>query len=62
MKATPLAILDVILLEPKVFGDERGFFFESFNQAKFEAAIGSEPVLSAKDQQSKSLAEAGHFA
>lgn len=40
MKATPLAIPDVILLESKVFGDERGFFFESFNQAKFEAAIG----------------------
>jgi dTDP-4-dehydrorhamnose 3,5-epimerase len=50
MKATPLAIPDVILLEPKVFGDDRGFFFESFSQAKFEAAIGSEPVLSAKDQ------------
>ena len=40
MKAAPLAIPDVILLEPKVFGDDRGFFFESFNQAKFEVAIG----------------------
>ena len=40
MKATPLAIPDVVLLEPKVFGDDRGFFFESFNQAQFEAAIG----------------------
>ena len=40
MKATPLAIPDVVLLEPRVFGDDRGFFFESFNQAKFEAAIG----------------------
>jgi dTDP-4-dehydrorhamnose 3,5-epimerase len=40
MKATPLAIPDVFLIEPKVFGDDRGFFFESFNQAKFEAAIG----------------------
>ena len=40
MKATPLAIPDVVLFEPQVFGDERGFFFESFNQAKFEAAIG----------------------
>lgn len=40
MKATPLAIPDVILLESKVFGDERGFFYQSFNQAKFEAAIG----------------------
>lgn len=40
MKATPLAIPDVILLESKVFGDERGFFFQSFNQAEFEAAVG----------------------
>lgn len=40
MKATPLAIPDVVLFEPKVFGDARGFFFESFNQARFEAAIG----------------------
>ena len=42
MKATPLAISDVILLEPKVFGDDRGFFFESLNKAKFEAAIGKQ--------------------
>lgn len=40
MKATPLAIPEVILFEPKVFGDDRGFFFESFNQARFEAAVG----------------------
>jgi dTDP-4-dehydrorhamnose 3,5-epimerase len=40
MKAIPLAIPDVLLIEPKVFGDERGFFFESFNQALFEAAVG----------------------
>jgi len=40
MKATRLAIPDVVLFEPKVFGDDRGFFFESFNQARFEAAIG----------------------
>jgi dTDP-4-dehydrorhamnose 3,5-epimerase-like enzyme len=68
MKATPLAIPDVILLEPKVFGDDRGFFFESFNQAEFEAAIGRQwpldgaPALSAKDQQGKPLAAAEHFA
>ncbi|MDH1380950.1 dTDP-4-dehydrorhamnose 3,5-epimerase [Comamonas aquatica] len=40
MKATRLAIPDVVLIEPKVFGDDRGFFFESFNQARFEEAIG----------------------
>lgn len=40
MKITSLAIPDVKLLEPKVFGDERGFFFESFNKRVFEEAIG----------------------
>jgi dTDP-4-dehydrorhamnose 3,5-epimerase len=40
MKSMQCAIPGVILLEPKVFGDDRGFFFESFNQARFEAAIG----------------------
>ncbi|MGC3895532.1 dTDP-4-dehydrorhamnose 3,5-epimerase [Pseudomonas urmiensis] len=40
MKATPLAIPDVILFEPRVFGDDRGFFFESFNQRVFENAVG----------------------
>ncbi len=40
MKTTPLAIPDVMLLEPKVFEDGRGCFFESFNHARFEAAIG----------------------
>jgi dTDP-4-dehydrorhamnose 3,5-epimerase len=40
MNATPLAIPDVVLLEPRVFGDSRGFFFESFNQQEFEQATG----------------------
>lgn len=40
MKVTPLAIPDVLLIEPKVFGDERGFFFESFNQHAFNEATG----------------------
>jgi dTDP-4-dehydrorhamnose 3,5-epimerase len=35
MKATRLAIPDVVLLEPKVFSDERGFFYESFNEQQF---------------------------
>jgi dTDP-4-dehydrorhamnose 3,5-epimerase len=42
MKATPLAIPDVILFEPKVFGDARGFFFESFNKKLFDAATGGQ--------------------
>jgi len=41
------------VIEPKVFGDERGFFFESFNQAKFEAAIGRQ-VHFVQDNHSKS--------
>ncbi|MDZ7919069.1 dTDP-4-dehydrorhamnose 3,5-epimerase [Rhodoferax sp.] len=40
MKATPTAIADVLLIEPKVFGDERGFFFESFNERAFREATG----------------------
>ncbi|MCE4068984.1 MULTISPECIES: dTDP-4-dehydrorhamnose 3,5-epimerase [Pseudomonas] len=40
MKATRLAIPEVVLLEPKVFGDDRGFFFESYNHRQFEEAIG----------------------
>lgn len=42
------------MIEPKVFGDERGFFFESFNQAKFEAAIGRQ-VHFVQDNHSKSV-------
>jgi len=40
MKITPLSIPEVLVLEPKVFRDERGFFLESFNQRQFEKAIG----------------------
>lgn len=40
MKATPTAISDVIVIEPKVFGDARGFFYESFNGKCFDKAIG----------------------
>ncbi len=37
---TPTAIADVLVLEPKVFGDARGFFFESFNAHDFAQATG----------------------
>lgn len=40
MKATPCTIADVLLIEPRVFGDERGFFYESFNQRAFTEATG----------------------
>ncbi|MBA2923312.1 dTDP-4-dehydrorhamnose 3,5-epimerase [Pseudomonas sp. P7] len=54
MKATPLAIADVMLFEPKVFGDERGFFFESFNHRSFEEAIGRS-VRFVQDNHSRSV-------
>ncbi|MCU1715566.1 dTDP-4-dehydrorhamnose 3,5-epimerase [Pseudomonas sp. 5P_3.1_Bac2] len=54
MRVTPLAINDVFLLEPKVFGDERGFFFESFNQQQFEQAIGR-AVTFVQDNHSRSV-------
>ena len=41
MKVTRLAIPEVVLIEPKVFGDARGFFFESFNQKAFNEATGT---------------------
>lgn len=40
MKATPLVIPEVILLEPKIFEDNRGHFFESFNHRVFEEIVG----------------------
>ena len=40
MKVTPTAIPEVLILEPRVFGDDRGFFFESFNERKFEQLTG----------------------
>jgi len=40
VKATPTSISDVVVIEPKVFGDARGFFLESFNAKAFEEAVG----------------------
>lgn len=51
---TPTAIPDVLVLEPRVFGDERGFFFESFNQRDFEQATGLQGVQFVQDNHSKS--------
>lgn len=53
MKVTPLAIPDVLLLEPKIFGDARGFFFESYNARTFAAATGLRPDF-VQDNHSKS--------
>jgi dTDP-4-dehydrorhamnose 3,5-epimerase len=49
-----LAIPEVILFEPKVFGDDRGFFFESFNQRSFEDAVGKK-VNFVQDNHSRSV-------
>jgi dTDP-4-dehydrorhamnose 3,5-epimerase len=54
MIATHLAIPEVVLLAPKVFGDERGFFYESFNQQSFEKAIGRS-VNFVQDNHSRSV-------
>lgn len=40
MKVTPTAIPEVLVIEPRVFGDARGFFYESYNQRVFDEAIG----------------------
>ena len=53
MNIIKTAIPDVLIFEPKVFGDERGFFFESFNHKLFEEAVGY-PVTFVQDNHSKS--------
>jgi len=53
MKATPTSLPGVLVIEPKVFGDARGFFFESFNQQAFDAAVGA-PTAFVQDNHSRS--------
>ena len=53
MNIIPTALPEVLILEPKVFGDERGFFMESFNQQAFDAAVGHE-VRFVQDNHSRS--------
>ena len=54
MTATPTAIPEVLVIEPKVFGDARGFFFESFNQKAFDEAVGKH-VDFVQDNHSRSV-------
>jgi dTDP-4-dehydrorhamnose 3,5-epimerase len=42
MQTSSTAIHDVLIVEPQVFGDQRGFFFESFNQRRFNEVVGRE--------------------
>lgn len=53
MEARRLAIPEVVLLSPRVFGDDRGFFYESFNARAFEQATGLRPDF-VQDNHSKS--------
>jgi dTDP-4-dehydrorhamnose 3,5-epimerase len=53
MPVSPTALPGVLILEPSVFGDERGFFLESFNQRAFDVAVGF-PVTFVQDNHSRS--------
>jgi dTDP-4-dehydrorhamnose 3,5-epimerase len=53
MNVTPLAIPEVLLIEPTIHGDKRGYFYESFNQKQFEEATGLKPIF-VQDNHSKS--------
>ena len=53
MRAVLTAIPDVLIIEPKVFGDERGFFYESFNRRQFAELIGRD-VDFVQDNHSRS--------
>lgn len=53
MNITRLPIPDVLVFEPRVFGDERGYFFASFNQREFDQAVGRS-VSFVQDNQSRS--------
>jgi dTDP-4-dehydrorhamnose 3,5-epimerase len=53
MKATPLALPEVLLIEPRIFGDDRGWFYESFNARSFAEATGLD-VTFVQDNHSRS--------
>ena len=52
MKIVPTSIPDVVIVEPEVFGDARGYFFESYSQRRFDEAV--RPVRFVQDNESKS--------
>jgi dTDP-4-dehydrorhamnose 3,5-epimerase len=54
MKVTPTSLPEVLLIEPDVFGDERGFFLESFNERRFREATGVEAAF-VQDNHSRSV-------
>lgn len=54
MNIIPTEIADVLILEPRVFGDDRGFFFESFNEKEFAEKTGLSTRF-VQDNQSRSV-------
>lgn len=54
MKVTPTRLPEVLVIEPRVFGDARGFFMESWNQRVFDEAVGA-PVRFVQDNHSRSV-------
>jgi dTDP-4-dehydrorhamnose 3,5-epimerase len=55
MNVIATAIPDIVILEPKVFGDDRGFFYESFNERRFIEATGNAAPRFVQDNHSKSV-------
>ena len=54
MKITPTALPEILVIEPQVFGDDRGFFFESFNRRNFKASTGVDAEF-VQDNHSRSV-------
>ena len=62
MKVTPTALAEVLLIEPRVFGDARGFFFESWNQRSFaEAGIAARFVQDNHSRSAKGVLRGLHY-
>lgn len=62
MKVTPTGLPDVLIIEPKVFGDERGFFQESWNRRAFaEAGLDLEFVQDNHSRSSRGVLRGLHF-
>jgi len=62
MQVTPTAIADVLLIEPKVFGDERGFFFESWNaRALAEAGVDAQFVQDNHSRSGRNVLRGLHY-
>jgi dTDP-4-dehydrorhamnose 3,5-epimerase len=62
MKATPTALPDILLIEPRVFGDERGFFFESYNRrALAEAGLIAEFVQDNHSRSTRGVLRGLHY-